>query len=145
MPAFSIGCHTTTATESARTEVVVEAKGENTAALGTAHGCRAVLHLARLLTEGKGGSSAQLVALAKLVHTTLTGILVLLGVHAQIVLGEAAGTMGLEEAAIATVENVDLWEGELGIAEHILLAVFLTNSLGPGQTIRIDEQKRETT
>ena len=141
MPAFSIGCHTTTATESARTEVVIEAESENTAALGTAHGCWAVLHLARLLTKGEGGSSAQLVALAKLVHTTLTGILVLLGVHAQIVLGEAARTMGFEEAAITAIKNVDLGKGELGIAEHILLAVFLANSLGPGQNIRMDERE----
>ena len=82
MPSFSIGCHTTAAAKSAVAEVVIKTKGEDAAALGPAYSCRAIFHLAGLLTEGESCSSAQLGSLAKLVHSTLAGILMLLGVHA---------------------------------------------------------------
>ena len=134
---LSIRCHATSGAEATMTKVIVKAKGKDATALGPAHGCGAVLHLARLLTKGEGGSSIQLGALAEPVHTTFTCILMLFGVHAQIVLGETTGSMRFEEAAVTTIKDIDLGERQLGIAEYVLLAVLLANSLGPGQRIRI--------
>ena len=43
--------------------------------------------------------------------------------------------MRFEETAITTIKNVDFGESELRVTEHILLAIFLTNSLGPTKII----------
>jgi len=93
----------------------------------------AVVRLRRLLAKGKGLGTAQLVALSHFVKTALAGVLILLGVHFHVILREAAGRVVLEERTVASVQNVKLGIGQLGILSGIEVAILLTNELRPGK------------
>jgi hypothetical protein len=121
--------HTARSTNSSIRWVV--AKGEDAAAPGTTNTRGAVLHLARLLSEGEGLSAAELDALTKLVEAAFARLLVLLSVHPKVVLWIATGGVRMVEAAVPTVEDVDLGERQSGIAMLILFTIMRTHKLSP--------------
>jgi hypothetical protein len=55
-----------------------------------------------------------------------------LGVHAKVILGEAARSMCMVEGAVAAVEDVNFWEREQRVLVSILFTVLGSNKLGPG-------------
>lgn len=108
----------------------------------TAHGCRAVFHLA-VLPKGEGGSTVEFSTRLELefVKAAFTRLLMLFGIHTKVVLGVAAGCMCMVEGAVTAVENVDFREGEVGILMRILLAILRANKLSPVAVS--DDQRRE--
>lgn len=98
----------------------------------TAHGCRAVFHLA-VLPKGESGSTVEFSTRLELefVKAAFTGLLMLFGIHAKVVLRIAAGCMCMIEGAVTAVENVNFRKREVRILMRILLAILRANKLGP--------------
>ena len=68
-------------------------------------------------------------------------LLVLLGIHAKVVLGIAAGCMCMVEGAVTAVEDVNFREREVRILMRILPAILRANKLGPVAVS--DDHRRE--
>lgn len=91
-----------------------------------------------MLTEGKGLSTNKLGTLLvlHLAHTHFASVLMLLGLHLDVVLREAAVSMVLVEGAIATVENIGFGVGQVWIAFSIDSAILVSDVFGhQGSTV----------
>lgn len=73
--------------------------------------------------------------MAQFVHASFTGVFVFFGIHSEVVLGIAAGPVGLVEHAVSTVQNVHLWVCELRVAERVNLPVLVPDKLCPGRML----------
>lgn len=92
---------------------------------------RAIFHLGRrVLAKGKGLSAVQLGTLLDLAESTLAGEFMTIGVHFNVVLGVAKGAVLGEEGAVASVENVQIRVGQVGVGVDIDSAVVVANVLG---------------
>ena len=82
-----------------------------------------------MLTESECLSSHQLGALLvlDLSKTSLTSRFMFFSIHFDVVLGEAASLMILEELAVAAVQNVSFWIGQTGISFCIDSAIFVSD------------------
>jgi hypothetical protein len=101
---------------------------------------RGTVLLAELAHSRESMGATELRPLAKLVHTLLTGMLMLLGVHLHIVLRYASRRVDLEERAVASIENVHLRVSELRIAEIVDRTILMANEFGPGQNQYVFQQ-----
>lgn len=55
----------------------------------------------------------------------------LFSVHAEVVLGIATSRVGVEEGAVATIENIDFRKGEVRVLVSVLFAILRAYKLGP--------------
>jgi hypothetical protein len=67
--------------------------------------------------------TVKLGALSKLVQAAFAGLLVLLGVHAEVVLRKAASRVRVIERAVATIKNIDLRVVQFRVAMRVLFAI----------------------
>lgn len=93
---------------------------------------RAILHLTAL-AKGKSLCAHQLLAIAvlNLAKASFARVLVLLVVHEDIVLREAARTVAREEGAVASIEYVYFWIRESRVMRRIDSAIPLTDERRP--------------
>lgn len=115
--------HATRSAYSSNVQCVV-AKHKNVAStLRPVERRRAVLHLARVLAYRECVRTVELGALSKLVQAAFAGLLVLLGVHAEIVLRKASSRVRVIERAVAAIKNIDFRVVQCRVAMRILFAI----------------------
>lgn len=73
----------------------------------------------------------QRLTLSQLVQAAFAGLLVLLSIHTEVVLRFAASRVGVEESAVATVEDIDLRVVKCWIAMRVFLAILRAHELSP--------------
>lgn len=85
------------------------------------------------MSKGKGSGTVELSTRLELelVKAALARLFVLFGVHAEVVLRIASGSVGMEEGTVATIKDVDFGKGEERILVSVLFAVLRANKLGP--------------
>lgn len=85
------------------------------------------------LPKGKGSGTIELSTRLELefVKAALARLFVLFGVHTEVVLRIASGSVSMEEGTVATIEDVDFGKGEEGILVSVLFTVLRANKLGP--------------
>lgn len=99
---------------------------------GTGHVCRR-----HALAEGIGLGAVQLAPALDLCHAHLAGRLVFLGLHLNVVLGEAEGAVVLEEGAVAAVEDVDVGVGEPRVVFFVDLTIAAPDVLSPMRVVSV--------
>ena len=82
--------------------------------------------------------TVELGALSKLVQAAFAGLLVLLGVHAEIVLRKASSRVRVIERAVAAIKNIDFRVGQLWITVSVNLTILFAKESSPasGQYMR---------
>lgn len=84
-----------------------------------------------MLPEGKRLCTVQFGTLLELVQSALAGLLVLLGIHSEVVLGVAPSRVRMVEGTVAAIEYVHFRKREKRIPVDILFAILGTHKLGP--------------